>query len=64
MMIECPKCWPDKEMTRHRVTWLSGEKESYYELRCSRCGDTRTIYSQGIEDLKKAEAEYKRFNTN
>lgn len=59
MLIECKKCYPDKEMTRHRVTWLPGEKESRYELRCSRCGTTRTVYRQEIVDLKRAEAEYK-----
>lgn len=58
-MIQCPSCYPDREMTRHRVKYLTGEKESYYQLRCSRCGWERTIASYRMEDLKRTEKEYK-----
>lgn len=55
MQIECPKCWPEKDKTRHRVKWQPGEKESRYEIRCSRCGYTRTIASYDFRELKKEE---------
>ncbi len=59
MLAECKNCYPDKEMTRHRVVWLGGEKESYYSLRCSRCGLTRLLPKWEMPELKRLESEYK-----
>ena len=58
MMIECLDCFPEKNMTRHRVKYQAGEKESYYQIRCSRCGKERMVASYRMSELKELEKEY------
>jgi len=50
MKIKCPYCF---EVTRHRIKYLPGEKESCYKVRCGKCGEERLMARYEIEDIKK-----------
>jgi hypothetical protein len=49
MWRECNNC---HDKTNHRIKYLGGEKESYYESKCGKCGYISYVQSYVIADEK------------
>ena len=57
MWTTCIKGCGGVARRNHKVTFLAGEKEAYYELKCSECGATRKLFKHEYKELKKQEEE-------
>lgn len=53
MWTTCIKSCGGVARRNHKVTFLKGEKESYYELKCCECGATRKLFKHEYEELKQ-----------